>query len=46
MSKNTNNGTRKKAIKVSGFRSRMSTKKGRNVIQRRRKKMRWRLSLK
>jgi large subunit ribosomal protein L34 len=46
MSKHTNNGTKKKAIKVSGFRARMSTKNGKKVIQRRRKKLRWKLSLK
>lgn len=38
MTKHTLNGTRRKVIKTSGFRARMSTKQGRNVIKRRRRK--------
>ena len=45
MSKHTNNGTRKKAIKTSGFRSRISTKTGRKILTKRRRKGRWKLSL-
>jgi large subunit ribosomal protein L34 len=43
MSKHTLNGTRKKVVRTSGFRSRMSTKTGRKVLKRRRTKGRWKL---
>jgi ribosomal protein L34 len=39
MSKFTLNGSRLKAIKVSGFRARMKTKQGRTVLKNRRKKV-------
>lgn len=38
MTKNTFGGTRRKVIRKSGFRSRMSTVNGRLVIKNRRKK--------
>ncbi len=45
MSKHTLNGTKKKAIKTSGYRARISTKTGRKLLKRRRNKGRWRLAL-
>ena len=45
MSKFTLNGSRLKAIKVSGFRSRLSSKSGRNILRNRRRKGRKRLSI-
>jgi large subunit ribosomal protein L34 len=45
MSKFTLNGSRLKAIKVSGFRARNSTKIGRTILKNRRKKGRWKLSI-
>ena len=45
MSKSTLNGSRLKAIKVSGFRARLATKSGRAILSKRRKKGRWSLSL-
>lgn len=45
MSKNTLNGTRKKAIKTSGFRARIATKNGRKILKKRRSKGRWRIAL-
>ena len=45
MSKFTLNGSRLKAIKVSGFQARLSTKSGRNILKNRRIKGRKRLSL-
>jgi large subunit ribosomal protein L34 len=45
MAKTTLNGSRLKAIKVSGFRARMATRTGRNVLKSRRRKGRWKLSL-
>lgn len=45
MSKHTLNGRKRKAIKVSGFRSRLSTKSGRKVLKNRRAKGRWILSI-
>jgi large subunit ribosomal protein L34 len=38
-------GTKRKAIKVSGFRARMKTQSGRNIIRSRRKKGRKNLSI-
>ena len=38
MTKRTFGGTRRKAIKVIGFRTRMDTTKGRKVLSNRRKK--------
>lgn len=43
MSKHTLNGRKRKAIRVSGFRARLSTKTGRKILQNRRKKGRWNL---
>jgi large subunit ribosomal protein L34 len=45
MSKYTLNGSRRKAIKTSGFRARIATKSGRNVLKKRRRKGRWKLSI-
>lgn len=45
MSKFTLNGSRLKAIKVSGFRARLASKSGRNILKNRRRKGRKRLSL-
>jgi large subunit ribosomal protein L34 len=45
MSKNTLNGTKRKAIKTSGFRARMATKKGRKILRNRRQKGRWKLAI-
>lgn len=45
MSKYTLNGTRRKQIRTSGFRSRMRTADGRKVIQARRSKGRRRLTI-
>lgn len=45
MTKHTLNGTRRKQIKTSGFRARMATKQGRNVIKKRRQKGRQRLAV-
>jgi large subunit ribosomal protein L34 len=44
MSKNTLNGTKKKAIKTSGFRARRKTKTGKNILRKRRRKGRWQIS--
>ena len=38
MSKNTLNGTKRKALKTSGFRARLSTKTGRKILKLRRNK--------
>jgi large subunit ribosomal protein L34 len=46
MSKHTLNGRKRKAIKTSGFRARLSTKNGKKILKNRRKKGRWSLSLK
>lgn len=43
MSKYTLNGTKKKSIKISGFRSRMATKSGIKILKHRRKKKRLKL---
>ena len=40
MSKHTLNGSRKKVIRTSGFRARISTKNGRKILKRRRAKKR------
>jgi large subunit ribosomal protein L34 len=45
MSKHTLNGRRKKVIKVSGFRARLSTKSGRKILKNRRRKGRWKLTI-
>lgn len=45
MTKNTLNGTRRKVIKTSGFRARLSSKTGRTILKNRRKKGRWKLSI-
>lgn len=45
MSKNTLNGTRRKAIKTSGFMARKATKNGKKILKNRRRKGRWRLAL-
>jgi large subunit ribosomal protein L34 len=41
MSKHTLNGSKKKVIRTSGFRARISTKNGRNILKRRRAKKRY-----
>jgi len=45
MSKHTLNGRRKKVIKTSGFRARISSKTGRKILKQRRKKGRWKLTI-
>ena len=45
MSKHTLNGRRRKVIKTSGFRARLATKSGGNVLKNRRRRGRWRLSI-
>jgi large subunit ribosomal protein L34 len=45
MSKHTLNGSRIKVIKTSGFRARIKTKSGRKILQKRRKKGRWKLTI-
>jgi large subunit ribosomal protein L34 len=45
MSKSTLNGSRLKAVKVSGFRARLATKNGRKVIKNRRRKGRKKLAI-
>jgi len=45
MSKHTLNGTKKKAVRTSGFRARLATKNGRKVLKNRRRKGRWKLAL-
>jgi large subunit ribosomal protein L34 len=45
MSKHTLNGTKRKAVKTSGFRARIATKNGRKVLKNRRRKGRWKLSM-
>lgn len=44
MSKNTLNGTKRKARKISGFRARNQSKTGKKVLKKRRKKGRWKLT--
>ena len=46
MTKQTLGGTKRKAIRISGFRIRMQTKNGRKIIKRRRAKGRKILSVK
>jgi len=43
--KNTLNGSRRKVIKTSGFRARLSTKNGRKILKKRRSKGRKKLSI-
>jgi|EP01033_Poteriospumella_lacustris_P023709 large subunit ribosomal protein L34 len=45
MSKSTLNGSKRKAIKISGFRARLSTKSGQKILKRRRAKGRWKLTI-
>lgn len=45
MSKHTLMGCRKKVIRTSGFRARLSTKSGRSILKQRRRKGRWKLSI-
>jgi large subunit ribosomal protein L34 len=45
MTKRPLHGTKRKSIRVSGFRARIKTKSGRNVITRRRKKGRKKLTI-
>lgn len=40
MTKNTLNGTKRKALRTSGFRARLSTKNGRKILKLRRQKKR------
>ncbi len=44
MTKRTLEGTKKKAIRKSGFRARMKTKNGQNILNARRRKNRKRLA--
>nr|QOU10627.1 ribosomal protein L34 [Pedospumella sp. Jangsampo120217C5]QOU10634.1 ribosomal protein L34 [Pedospumella sp. Jangsampo120217C5] len=45
MSKHTLNGSRRKAVKTSGFRARIQTKAGRKILRNRRQKGRWNLAI-
>lgn len=45
MPKKVTLGTNKKAINISGFRSRISTKAGQKILKRRQKKGRYRLTI-
>ena len=45
MSKHTLNGSRRKVIKTSGFRSRLATKSGRKILRTRRRRGRWKLAI-
>lgn len=45
MSKHTLNGTRRKVVKTSGFRARIGTKSGRNILKKRRNKGRKKLTI-
>ena len=45
MSKSTLNGSRLKALKVSGFRARLTTKQGKNILKARRLKGRYKLAI-
>ena len=45
MSKHTLNGSRRKVIKTSGFRARIATKNGRNILKNRRAKGRYKLAI-
>ena len=45
MSKHTLNGRKRKAIQTSGFRARLSTKSGRKILQARRRRGRWKLTI-
>jgi large subunit ribosomal protein L34 len=45
MSKHTLCGRRKKVIKTSGFRARLSSKTGRKILAKRRRKGRWKLTI-
>jgi large subunit ribosomal protein L34 len=45
MTKHTLNGTKRKAIKTSGFRARTASKTGRKVLKNRRNKGRWKLAI-
>ena len=45
MSKYTLNGRRRKAIKTSGFKARLSTKNGKKIIKNRRRRGRWQLAI-
>jgi large subunit ribosomal protein L34 len=45
MTKRTLGGTNRKSVRVSGFRARMKTTSGRNIIRARRKKGRKNLSI-
>ena len=45
MTKNTLNGSKLKAIKVSGFRARLKTKAGKQILKNRKKKGRSHLTL-
>lgn len=45
MTKRTFGGTKRKAKRVSGFRARMQTKSGKQIIQARRRKGRKKLSI-
>lgn len=45
MSKHTLNGTRRKVIKTSGFRARLTTKNGRKILRNRRRRGRHKLAI-
>ncbi len=44
MSKYTLNGTQRKVLKISGFRSRLETKAGKNILKKRRRKGRFKFT--
>eukprot|EP01033_Poteriospumella_lacustris_P023505 gene23505-gene11118 len=45
MSKHTLNGTKRKALRTSGFRARIATKSGRKILKKRRDKGRAKLAI-
>ena len=45
MSKHTLNGRKRKVIQVSGFRARIQTRSGREILKKRRAKRRWKLTI-
>ena len=45
MSNHTLNGTKRKAVKTSGFRARLNCKNGQKILKKRRAKGRWKLTI-